>query len=673
MKGRPTQATRSGPLRAVLANAPLARVVLAFSAVTVAEWGYVTSLAVDALRRDGTFAVGLVGLRLFVGAASSLATAGRTPRRPAGQVLSAMAGMRAVGLAGSAALATWARSLVPLLLLLALDAVASAQYRPAQSRLLPALARNPRELVAAGAALSTVKTLSQALGGVLGGVLLAFTVPAVVFLSGAVLFACASALTFRFRRLAPSVTAALGSRPERPMGPKSGAQVGDAFRAVARSHASGVVLVGGLRTFVRGMWMAIAIIASIRLLHAGNTGVGLLMLAAGLGSLLAAPLASTVTARSRLGSTVVAALVICGLPLAAIAGAPDFTLALALVAAWAIGMAVADVATTSLLYRLVETPLVPRVIGVIESTKLAFEGLGAFIAPVLVTAMGTRATLLVAALPLPAFALIGWKSFHRVDAKARARSELLELVQKVPWLQLVDVASLDDLLGRLVRVYVPVAGSDVVRQGERGRHFYIVAAGSAEVLVNGYAVGTLGRGESFGERALLRDVPRMATVRSSSPMQLLMLSREDFLTVATGWAAAALDPVGGVSVSEAAEWTAQERVETLSRLAVFSQLGAEALNALAARVVIDRWRAGAVVVRQGEAGERFYVLLAGRAKVIVDDQPMAELWPGDPFGEISILHSVPRTADVVATTELVTMSLHREDFLPAVSAQLLTG
>jgi len=108
-------------------------------------------------------------------------------------------------------------------------------------------------------------------------------------------------------------------------------------------------------------------------------------------------------------------------------------------------------------------------------------------------------------------------------------------------------------------------------------------------------------------------------------------------------------------------------------LAIFSQLGQEQLAALAERAVVEAWPCGAVVVRQGDEGDRFYVVLEGRAAVLSDGRPVAELWPGDPFGEIALLHAVPRTATVESSTALVTMSLSGEDFLPAARSQLLTG
>jgi CRP-like cAMP-binding protein len=412
----------------------------------------------------------------------------------------------------------------------------------------------------------------------------------------------------------------------------------DTLSAVRNSHIAGILVVSGLRTFVRGMWISIAVIASIKLLHAGSAGVGLLMLAAGAGSLVAAPISSKLVTRARLGTPAAIAFVACGLPLALIAGLPEFDIALALVVAWGIGMALTDVATSSILYRLVETPTVPRVTGTIESTKLALEGLGGFIGPLLASTIGIRPALLNAAFPLPLVVVGGWRLLHRVDASAADRSAMFELLHGVYCLQPLDTASIDSLVGSLVRLEIPEKGTEVIRQGDNGDGFYIIESGSAEVLVEGFTVGVLEAGESFGERALLRDVPRTATVRSLSPMQLLMLSREDFLEGLTGQEDAQMGRDQPSAPTGDREWTRQERVELFWRLNLFSHLDLNAVEALADKSVVDRWPTGAAVVCQGDAGDRFFVMLDGKAEVSIDGVCVNELLPGDQFGEIALLH-----------------------------------
>ena len=680
-EGRRPRSTRFGivgapardmaPIRVLVANPYLFRMVVAFAAVTLAEWAYVTGLSIDAFRKNGSIAVGFVGARLFVSALSSLFNITFIQRRSSGRMLTEIALIRAGATAGSAALAASGSSLGPLLILLAVDAVVSAQYRPVQSALIPAFARSPSELVVTATSLSTVKTLSQAIGAALGGLVLAVTSPEVVFAGAAGVFVVAAATT---SPLARQVTPTELRMPldEAARGGPDGI-IRETLREIRIPAVRGILIVSGLRTFVRGMWVAVAVIASLKLLHAGSAGVGLLMLAAGIGSLIAAPISARLVTRRRIGTPAAVALISCGIPLAVIAGVPVFDLALALVAAWGIGMAVSDVAAASILYRLIETPLLPRVTGTIESTKLALEGLGAFLAPVLASTIGIRAALLIAAFPLPLIVLGGWRTLHRVDASAGERAVRLEMLHRVPCLQPLDMISLDSLSSHIKPVLVADVGVDIVRQGDPGDRFYVVAEGKAEVLIDGFVVSVATRGQCFGERALLRDTPRAATVRSLTPMRLLVLTRSDFLGAIVGTEIPRLQTVEVASAPLTDGLTRSARIKHLSRAGLLSHLDSAALGALADRSTINHWAAGETIFHQGDEGDRYFVLLDGKADVIVDRQKVNEILPGDEFGEIALLHSVPRRAGVVASIPAITLSLHRDDFLPAAKARLAMG
>ena len=445
----------------------------------------------------------------------------------------------------------------------------------------------------------------------------------------------------------------------------------DTLGVVRHRYVGGLLVVSGLRTFVRGMWIALAVLASLRLLHAGSAGVGLLMLAAGVGALAAVPLSGALIGRSQLGKPTILAFVACGIPLVVIAGIPLLYLALFFVAAWGVGMAVADVATFSLLYRLLDTPLLPRVTGVIESTKLALEGLGALAAPLLASLLGIRWALAIAGLPLPAVVLIGRKLVHSLDATAAERAHVLSLLHGVPFLESLDMAALESLAGRVVHLRVP-EGTDVVRQGEPGDRFYVVDTGRADVLVDGFSVGSVVPGGYFGERALLRSAPRMATVRSTGPMELLALPREDFVTALTGLTTTAA-PTATHSYGTATDLSRRDRVEILSRVSLLSHLDSSALRELAEHSTLDRWQKDATIIRRGEQGDRFFVMLAGQATVMVSSGVPTVLQPGDQFGEIALLHGVARQADVRATTPVVTLSVPRDAFVSAVRARVVAG
>ena len=108
------------------------------------------------------------------------------------------------------------------------------------------------------------------------------------------------------------------------------------------------------------------------------------------------------------------------------------------------------------------------------------------------------------------------------------------------------MAALESLAGRVAQMSVP-AESDIVRQGEDGDRFYVVKSGIADVIVDGFCVGSVTGGGYFGERALLRNVPRMATVRSREPMDLLVLPQVDFVTALTGQVGAGTAPAAAAA------------------------------------------------------------------------------------------------------------------------------
>jgi len=118
--------------------------------------------------------------------------------------------------------------------------------------------------------------------------------------------------------------------------------------------------------------------------------------------------------------------------------------------------------------------------------------------------------------------------------------------------------------------------------------------------------------------------------------------------------------------------------EAMARVPLFASLSPRQLRRLADLTEEQRYMAGATIVREGETGDTFYVILEGEAKVVRGKgRVLNHLYPGDFFGEISLLDGGPRTASVVSATPLTMLALSRDAFLrllrqePAVATKLL--
>jgi CRP-like cAMP-binding protein len=423
------------------------------------------------------------------------------------------------------------------------------------------------------------------------------------------------------------------------------------------------VLASGLRTLARGLWSALLVVVALQLLDLGSSGVGLLNAAVGAGAVAAVPMIAALIGRPRLGAPCALAFVAAGVLLIPVGVFDSAVVAVAVVACWGAAMAVADATSLSLLHRLLDAATVSRTVGVMESLKLAAEGVGALLAPALVAVLGIRGALVVAGLPLPLVVTASWPRLRRADAAPAGRGALARLLHGVPTLRSLDMASLEDVVARVHPESAP-AGADVVRQGERGDRFYVIESGAAEVLLDGYPIGRLRAGSEFGERALLRGSSRTATVRAVTPLALQTLDRWDFLSAITGQPADELADAPLAAVGER-DLSSRPLRDVLGRLTLFAGLDREHLEQVARAATVERRPAGATIVREGEVGNAFYVILSGRAQASIGPRAVGELHPGDSFGEIALLHDVRWTATVTALEALTICRLEAADFMAA--------
>jgi CRP-like cAMP-binding protein/Zn-dependent protease len=242
------------------------------------------------------------------------------------------------------------------------------------------------------------------------------------------------------------------------------------------------------------------------------------------------------------------------------------------------------------------------------------------------------------------------RSWHTPRARTLRQRETL--LRAVHFLSPLSDADMVEVATRMHRQAFR-AGEIVIRQGEEGDRFYVIEHGVAEVLVGDDPLPRrqLTRGDYFGEIALLERVNRTATVRAVSPVGVLWLGLGDF------------DRLLADRVSASAQ--IDEAIHTLEGLRQFSilaDLSSRELDALASRLLRERFSAGAVVIQEGEPGDAFYLVESGQAEVLVGGHRRNILGRGTYFGEIALLHDVPRTATVRALTPLEVFKLGRQDF-----------
>jgi MFS family permease len=512
-------------LAAVARNENIRRVELAWGAAIGAEWAHFVALGVYAYEQGGASAVGLAGLvRLLpaAGVAPFASSLGDRFRRE--RLLLAMSLLGSAALGGSA-VAAFAGERVLVFAFAALVGLSSTLIRPALQALLPSLARTPEELIASNGATSTIESIGTLVGPLVAGVLVAVASTGVVFVVGSAALLVAAGLLARVTvegRITLKASADEAS-------PRRMAIAG--FRAVKNDpNARLVVALVTAQAFVRGCLNVLIVVAVFRVLHGSAADVGYLTAAIGVGGLIGAIGAMTLGGR-RLAVPFGLALVFWGLPIALMAPRPYFAAAVVLLAIVGAANSVEDVAAFTLLQRIVPDALLTRVLGLLWGLAMGAVAVGSIAAPAVVAAVGPRLALIVVGLILPLLTIAVYRRLVEID-KTVAPAPELELLEEVPMFSPLSIAAKERMAASLVRVSV-LSGELVIRAGDAGDRFYIVDDGEFDIEAGGFH-STAHRADYFGEIALLRDVPRTASVAAAVDSHLFALQRDDFLAAVTG-------------------------------------------------------------------------------------------------------------------------------------------
>ena len=194
----------------------------------------------------------------------------------------------------------------------------------------------------------------------------------------------------------------------------------------------------------------------------------------------------------------------------------------------------------------------------------------------------------------------------------------------------------------------------IFEQGQPGVCFFCVSKGRLEVLCNGERTAVIGPGTGFGELALLDDSPRTATIRTLEPCSLWGVDRKTFNT----------------AIKKLNQINYEENKKFFNTVQFFSNLSHGQKEDLLAVCVTQKWACGQAIVKEGEDGDLFYIIKEGVVTCVENKVEKRQLGKGDCFGEQALLYSKPRSATVIALTDVKVISIGRGDLMQALGTSL---
>lgn len=510
------------PVRARLA---LGKVLTSFAA-----WSFAIGLAVYGFEAHGIVGVGVVALIRYLPGAVVAPIAGvlidRQSRRNV--LVASAAGMALVLIGATVAAALGAPDGV-VFVFPGLYAIASAPYTPAESAMSPMLAQTPQQLSAGNVSDAVMENGGSFLGAVGAGFLLTATSPALVF------GVCAAASVIVFLLL-------LGvPRDKRPAYLAQRSELASAHREMVvglRTLAAHPALrlawgVTAALLLFEGFAEVIVVGLALHVLELPDGNVGFLKATWELGAVAGGVGLVLLLDRGRLVIAIAGGSLLIGVAAVIPGLLPHPVEAYASWFAIGIGFVFVEVAGKTLTQRLGDDETMGRLLTLLQAGKLAAMAVGSVCAIVLDKLLGTQGALIALGAAMPLFVLLCWTRLRAYEVGAPVAAGPYRLLRHNSIFEPLPMATVE----RLSHDVTPVdfeGGVDVIVQGEVGDRFYLIESGQVEVFEHGEFRRNEGPGESFGEIALLHDVPRTATVRTTEPTRLLQLEREQFLVAVTG-------------------------------------------------------------------------------------------------------------------------------------------
>ena len=520
-----TTSTRGRLLRRVWRNRSLRRLCLAMAAFRLAELAVWIALIAYAYTAGGVGEASVVTvLELVPATVFALAVGGFIRRHGAHQVLRWGLAVQAGGMFGAAVLLRQGID-VPAYAAAIVAATAITTTRPARSVLTPGMVEEADDLTATNV-VSGAREAGAGLAGPASAAILMTTVGSwAVFAVMAAVVGAAAAAVWRI----PSTFRAADDDPESLLA---------GLRATAREPGPRIVVLGVAAYYVViGAVDVLAVVITVELLHKSEAYSGYVTTAVGIGCFCAGSLSLAMIGRRWISPWILTSTVVIGIALVGVSVSGSRIVA-SVIALFLFGVASTTYELTSLLLlqRVSRLDLLGHIFALVEALQMAMLAVGAAVVPLAVQLFGSHAA--PAAVGVLFLVLVGALAARIVGIDRHARVPITEMatLRATPLFGALPGPALETI-ARETRRTEAAAGTIVVRQGDPGSEFFTVVSGCLVVSVDGADVGELGRGDGFGEIALIRDVPRTATVRATTDAVLLSVDREPFLTAVTGHAA----------------------------------------------------------------------------------------------------------------------------------------
>ena len=509
---------------------PIRLLLLASGACCAGDLAAFTAASVYAYRAGGAVFVAVLGLlKALPGALLVPLLTSRADRMRRERLLIASVVPRALLLGASAVAMAGGGQAVLVIVLVALEGGLASVFRQVQAALLPWLARTPDELTSANTAASVMESAATLAGPAIAAGLLVTGTPLSAMLAACGLVAIGAGLLAGVRPASPQP-------PRRAAGglPQLGRDVAAGFGAgVRRGGAVALIVPAAAQTFARGVLNVLTVVIALDLFGLGSSGVGWLAALLGAGGVLGGPLAIMLVGGRRVARCFAAGVAAWGVPLILLASAHARYWPYLAFGAIGVANVFDDVGAYSALQRVIPPRLMGRALGVRWGVLLLSMGLGSAVTPLLIHAYGARGTLVAAGGLLVAVAAGSWPAVTAIDRKIAVPGPDLALLRQVSFFRPLPLAVIEHLATELRSAsYEP--GDVVIREGDPGDLFYLIAAGQARAAKDGQPLNEMRAPDSFGEIALLRRIPRTATVTATSHLEVRILSREEFLAAVTG-------------------------------------------------------------------------------------------------------------------------------------------